>query len=252
MDLGLSGKVAMVAAASSGLGLGVARALAGEGAHVSICARDAGRLADAHAELDTLGAGKIISEAVDLNDPAAIEGWVEHTEREFGAIDVVVSHTPGVKQGPVKDFGVDAYRGAFDTAFVPHAALVLAAMPHLKHQGWGRVLMITSEAVRQPIPHNVLSGVARLGILGFARNLVYEFGDSGVTVNVLAPGYHDTTALRGPSGNGVAEVAAEVPLNKVGDPDDFGALAAFLASAQAAYVTGALLLVDGGNTRAVA
>jgi 3-oxoacyl-[acyl-carrier protein] reductase len=252
MDLGLTGKVAMVAAASSGLGLGVARALAAEGAHVSICARDTGRLADAHAELDTLGDGKVRSEAVDLNDPTAIERWVEHTAREFGAVDVVVSHTPGVKQGPVKDFGVEDYRAGFDTGFVPHAALVLAAMPYLKRQGWGRVLMITSEAVRQPIPHNVLSGVARLGVLGFARNLVYEFGDSGVTVNVLAPGYHDTPALRGPSGNGVDEVAAEVPLNKVGDPGDFGALTAFLASAQAAYVTGTLLLVDGGNTRAVA
>ncbi|HEV2783351.1 MAG TPA: SDR family oxidoreductase [Actinophytocola sp.] len=251
MDLGLAGKVAMVAAASSGLGLGVARALAAEGAHVSLCARGADRLAMAHGEIDALGDGKVRSEVVDMNDPAAIRAWVDNTRHDFGAIDIVVSHTGGVRQGSVSEFGVDDYREALDTALIPHVALVLAAKPHLERAGWGRVLMITSESVRQPMPHNVLSGVARLGVLGFARNLVHGFGDRGVTVNVLAPGYHDTPALRGPSGADVAAAAAEVPLRSVGDPDDFGALAAFLASRQASFVTGALLLVDGGNTRAV-
>ncbi|TDV54230.1 SDR family oxidoreductase [Actinophytocola oryzae] len=251
MDLGLRGKVAMVAASSSGLGLGVARALAAEGASVSLCGRDADRLAGAHAAVDAVGEGKVRSEVVDMGDPDAVAAWVEHTHDEFGAIDVVVSHTGGVRQGPVDDFAVQDYRDAVDTALVPHVAMVTAAKPFLEHDGWGRVLMITSESVRQPMPHNVLSGVARLGVLGFARSLVHGFADSGVTVNVLAPGYHDTPALRGPSGADPTAAAAEVPLGRVGDPEDFGALAAFLASRQAAFVTGALLLVDGGNTRAL-
>lgn len=251
MDLGLSGRVAMVAAASSGLGLGVACALAAEGAHVSICARGAAQLARAHEKVDAMGDGKVRSEVVDMNDERAIAVWVDNTAEELGGIDVVVSHTGGVRQGPVSQFDVDDYRAALDTALIPHVAMVLAAAPHLKRDGWGRVLMVTSESVRQPMPHNVLSGVARLGVLGFARNLVHAFGSSGVTVNVLAPGYHDTPALRGPSGANVAAAAAEVPLGAVGDADDFGALAAFLASRQASFVTGSLLLVDGGNTRAV-
>lgn len=251
MDLGLKDKVAMVAASSSGLGLGVAKALASEGAHVSLCARDEERLAKAHAAVDSVGAGRVRSESVDMTDPDAITAWVDHTARDLGTVDVVVSHTAGVRQGPVTEFGVADYRVAVDTGLIPHVAMVLAAKPHLERDGWGRVLMITSESVRQPMPHNVLSGVARLGVLGFARNLVHGFGDSGVTVNVLAPGYHDTPALRGPSGEDAAKAAEEVPLRTVGDPDDFGALTAFLASRQAAYVTGALLLVDGGNTKAV-
>jgi 3-oxoacyl-[acyl-carrier protein] reductase len=247
MDLGLDGKVAMVACASSGLGLGVARALASEGADVSICGRDPDRLADARGKLEASG-GRVHSQIADVSIDGAVRRWVDGTVAEFGGIDVVVSHTGGVVQGPVADFGPEDYRKAVDTALVPHVALITAATPHLRPGG--RVLMVTSEAVRQPMPHNVLSGVARQGLLSYARNLVHAFGDSGTTVNVLAPGYHDTPALRGPSGEDTSAAAAEVPLGRVGDPDDFGALAAFLASRQAAFVTGALLLVDGGNTRA--
>jgi 3-oxoacyl-[acyl-carrier protein] reductase len=250
MDLGLDGKVAMVACASSGLGLGVARALAAEGADVSICGRDRDRLAEAHEKLAASSSGRVHSQIADVSIDGAVQRWVDGTVAELGGIDVVVSHTGGVVQGPVDDFGPEDYRRAVDTALIPHVALVTAATPHLREGGWGRVLMITSEAVRQPMPHNVLSGVARQGLLSYARNLVHAFGDSGVTVNVLAPGYHDTPALRGPSGEDTSAAAAEVPLRRVGDPDDFGALAAFLASRQAAFVTGALLLVDGGNTRA--
>jgi 3-oxoacyl-[acyl-carrier protein] reductase len=216
MELGLDGKVAMVACASSGLGFGVAEALAAEGADVSICARDADRLADAHGKLEAIGGGRVHSQVVDMAEVAAVERWVAETAIEFGGIDIVVGHTGGVNQGPVEGFGVDDFRQAFDTAFIPHVALI-----------------------------------ARLGLLGYARNLVHAFGDSGVTVNVLAPGYHDTPALRGPSGADPSAAAAEVPVRKVGDPGDFGALAAFLASKQAAFVTGTLLLADGGNTRAV-
>jgi 3-oxoacyl-[acyl-carrier protein] reductase len=136
---------------------------------------------------------------------------------------------------------------------IPHVAVTLAALPYLTAAGWGRVLMITSEAVRQPLPASGLSAVARLGLLGFAKGLVHALGPRGVTVNVLAPGFHRTPALDEQFGadvdRAVAEVAAGLPLGRVGRPADFGALAAFLASEQASFVTGCVLLADGGATR---
>ncbi|WP_018656683.1 SDR family oxidoreductase [Actinomadura flavalba] len=251
MDLGLNGKVALVAAASSGLGLGAARALAAEGASVSICARDGDRLAEAHKDVAAAGSGDVRSAVVDLSNPAAVERWVEHSASDLGGIDVLVSHTGGVTFGTTDDFGVQDYRGAVETTMLPHIAMTKAALPYLKENGWGRVVLVTSESVKQPMAHNVLSGTARLGVLGYARSLVQTLGPAGVTVNVLAPGYHATKALKGPNGSDPETCGSEVPLGRVGDPDDFGALAAFLASEQASFVTGALLLVDGGNTRAV-
>jgi 3-oxoacyl-[acyl-carrier protein] reductase len=256
MDLGLSGRVALVAAASSGLGLGVARALAGEGAHVSVCARDPERLARAHAELDALGPGRVLSTVVDVTDEVAVSGWVARTADELGALHVVVSNSPGLPHGPADAFGVAQYRQAVHTSLLPHVAITLAALPHLRSAGWGRILMVTSESVRQPIPTTALSATARLGVLGYAKSLVHTLGPAGVTVNVLAPGCHLTPAFDGflaahdhDREVALKQVASEIPVGRIGSPDDFGALAAFLASAQASFVTGSVLLVDGGNTR---
>jgi len=249
MDLGLQGRVALVSAASSGLGLGVATALAAEGAAVSICARTPATLAAAHATVDAAGPGKVLSEVVDVTDHDAAAGWVRHSAEQLGGVDVLVANTPGVTHGWAEDFAVADYRAALDSSLLPHVAMVLEAAPWLRREGFGRVVLVTSEAVREPAPHNVLSGVARVGVLAFARNLVHSFGSSGVTVNVLAPGYHATPALKGPGGvTDLDELATQVPLGRVGDAADFGALAAFLASRQAAFVTGALLLADGGHT----
>jgi 3-oxoacyl-[acyl-carrier protein] reductase len=262
MDLGLSGRVALVAGASSGLGLAVARALAAEGAHVSIAARDPDRLARAHEEVDRAGPGRVLSSTVDVTDEAAVARWVDRTADEFGGLHVVVTNSPGVPHGTADSFAVDDYRRAYDGATLPHVAITLAALPHLRRGGWGRVLMITSEAVRQPLPGTAMSAVARLGVLGFAKGLVHALGPSGVTVNVLAPGVHQTPAFEGfvaarSGASGVdfetalKEIAAEVPLGRIGRPADFGALAAFLAGEQACFVTGTVLLVDGGNTRGI-
>jgi 3-oxoacyl-[acyl-carrier protein] reductase len=253
MDLGLGGKTALVAASSSGLGLAVAKNLAAEGAHVSLCARDSGRLARAHAEVAAAGPGRVLSTAVDLRDEKAAAGWVERTADELGGPHIVVTNSGGVPHGAVDAFTVPDYRTALDTSMIPHVAVTLAALPYLTAAGWGRVLMITSEAVRQPLPASGLSAVARLGLLGFAKGLVHALGPRGVTVNVLAPGFHRTPALDEQFGadvdRAVAEVAAGLPLGRVGRAADFGALAAFLASEQASFVTGCVLLADGGATR---
>ncbi|WP_328653244.1 SDR family oxidoreductase [Micromonospora sp. NBC_00330] len=259
MDLGLSGRTALVAAASSGLGLAVARALAAEGANVSIAARDPQRLAAAHKQIDEAGPGRVLSVEVDVRDDAGVTRWVNQTAEEFGALHVVVTNSPGVPHGKADAFSVDDYRQAVEGSMLPHISITMAALPHLRRAGWGRVLLITSEAVRQPLPGTAMSATARLGVLGFAKGVVHALGASGITVNVLAPGVHQTPAFDSfvaarPALDGetaLKEIVAEVPLGRVGRPADFGAIAAFLASEQAGFVTGTVLLVDGGNTRGV-
>jgi 3-oxoacyl-[acyl-carrier protein] reductase len=255
VDLGLTGRVAAVAGSSSGLGLAVAKALAAEGAHVAICGRDVDKLARAEAEVDAQGPGKVTSTVLDLSDERAAAGWVEDTATAFGGLDILVTNSGGVPGGPVENFTVADYRTALDTTLLPHVSLTLAALPLLRARGWGRILMITSEVVRQPNPKYGLSSVARLGILGHLKGLVDALGDSGVTVNALAPGYHRTEMLVDQFGDdaeaGLAEVAEGIPLGRIGDPADFGAVAAFYAGRQASFVTGTVILVDGGNTRGV-
>ncbi len=258
MDLGLRGQAALVAAASSGLGLGVARALAAEGAHVSICARDPGRLAKAHKEVEEAGPGRVISVALDLADSGAVTDWVERTAAELGGLHIVVTNSPGVPHGPADAFTVDEYRESIDGVMLAHIAITRAAIPHLSRAGWGRILMITSESVLQPLIGTALSATARLGVLGYAKSLVPLLGPRGITVNVLAPGCHATpsfegfVAARGGSREtALKEITGEIPARRVGSPSDFGAVAAFLASGQAAFITGTVLPVDGGNSRGI-
>lgn len=255
MDLGLEDRVALVAASSSGLGLAVARTLAEEGAHVSICGRDPERLARAHSDVEGRGKGRVLSTVLDLRDEDSAAAWVDRTATEFGALHIVVTNSGGVPFGPVQSFSVAEYRQAVNDNLLPHVALSLAAAPHLTAAGWGRIIMITSESVRQPHPGSGLSSVARLGVLGFVRGLVDAFGASGVTVNVIAPGFHRTPILDQQYGaqveQRIAEVARTIPVGTIGRTEDFGALVSFLASAQAAYVTGGVLVADGGNCRGI-
>jgi 3-oxoacyl-[acyl-carrier protein] reductase len=255
VDLGLTGRVAAVAGSSSGLGLAIAKVLAAEGAHVAICGRNPDKLARAEAEVAAAGQGKVISTALDLTDEAAAAGWIHNTAEAMGGLDILVTNSGGVPGGPVDDFVVADYRRAIDTSLLPHVSLTLAALPLLRQRGWGRILMVASEVVRQPNPDYGLSSVARLGILGYLKGLVDALGDSGVTVNVLAPGYHRTRTLVEQFGadadSELARVAEDIPLGRIGDPADFGALAAFYASNQAGYITGSLVMADGGNTRGI-
>jgi 3-oxoacyl-[acyl-carrier protein] reductase len=155
--------------------------------------------------------------------------------------------------GPVDTFRVCDYREAVEGNLLPHIGITLEALPLLKRGGWGRVLMIASEAVRQPHPESGLSSVARLGLLGYMKGLVESLGPSGVTVNILAPGFHRTPILDQQFGENIdsalAAVAERIPLGRVGRLEEFGALASFLASDKAGYVTGTVMVADGGNSR---
>ena len=254
MELGLAHKVALVAGGSSGLGLAVAEELAKEGAHVAIGARDADRLAQAEARLKAVArGGRVLATCVDVKDDVSVRRWVDDVAAKLGALHIVVTNSGGPPPGPASSFGVDAYRSAADAVLLPPISLALAALPHLKKAGWGRLLFITSETVHRPVARFALSGFSRMGIIGFSAALVQELGDAGITVNVLAPGYMRTPPVErtaaGKAGDveaGLRDMGAHIPLKRVGRPEEFAAAAVFLASERASFITGTVQLVDGG------
>lgn len=250
MDLGLRGKVAAVAASSEGLGFESARALAAEGASLAICGRNADRLAAADAALVASGAA-ILALELDLTAPGACEGFIEATVERFGRLDVVVTNTGGPPPGDITDLTDDQFRAAFELNALTHIRLCRAALPHLRASGEGRIVMITSAAVKQPIDGLGLSNTARSGLTAYAKTLSTRVAADGITVNTVAPGLHDTARLRALAGNvpDLSGLAADVPARRLGDAADFGAIVCFLAGRQANYITGQTIVVDGGRTK---
>lgn len=257
MDLGLHDKVALVAGGSGGLGFAIAHELVKEGAHVAICGRDPERLAAAEDRLRALGKGRVIAARVDVREPAAIPPWVDSVVKEFGRLNIVVTNNGGPPAGYPSQFDLAAYRSAADTSLFPAIQLALTTLPHLRAHGWGRLLIITSETVVRSIGDLTLSGVARAGLVRFAHGLVAELGASGVTVNVLAPAYLRTGPIErlatqmaprfaGDRDASMRALANHIPVGRVGEASEFAALAAFLASDRAGFITGTVQLVDGG------
>lgn len=257
MDLGLRDRVALVAGGSGGLGRAIAAELVREGAHVAICGRDPERLARAERELAAIGPGTVRATRLDVRDGDGIRRWVDGVAAEAGRLDIAVTNSGGPPIGHPTEFDVAAYRDAADAVLYPAIGLALAALPHLRARGWGRLLFIASETVVRPVADLTLSGVTRSGILRFAQGLVAELGASGITVNVLAPAYlrtgpveraaADLAARRGSDlETEVRAMASHIPLGRVGAPEELAAVAAFLASDRAGFVTGTVQLVDGG------
>jgi 3-oxoacyl-[acyl-carrier protein] reductase len=251
LELGLANKVALIAGGSSGLGLAVAEELVKEGAHVAIGARDAEKLARAEASLKALSrGGKVLATAVDLKDHGAAKAWVEDVASKLGGIHITVTNSAGPPPGPATQFSIQAYQDAMNVVTLPAINLALAALPYMKAAHWGRLLLITSETVVRPVARFALSGMSRMGLVGFASALVQELGDCGVTVNVLAPGYTRTPPVERSAGAdveaGLRAMAAHIPMRRVGRAEEFAAAAAFLASERASFITGTVQLVDGG------
>lgn len=260
MDLGLENKVALVAGGSSGLGLAAAMGLAAEGAHVAIGARDPDRLAAAERRLKEVArAGKpprLRTTSVDITDRAAAARWVDEVAADFGALHIVLISGGSPPVGEASTFEPADYEAALGSVLVPAIGLTLAALPHLRAAGWGRLLFVTSEAAVVPHPKLALSGVARAGIVRFAQSLAAEVGREGVTVNVLAPGPTRTemveraaARLAGDGSDVEAQLramGAHSAVGRLGTVDEFAAVATFLASERASFVTGAVHLLDGG------
>jgi 3-oxoacyl-[acyl-carrier protein] reductase len=240
VDLGIAGKRAAVAAASKGLGFGVAQALAAEGARVAICGRDRSTVDAAAARLGD----QAVPIVADVATVEGARGFVEEARDALGGIDILVPNAGGPPPGDFAHTAVDQYLDAF--ALNCHGAIAMCyeVVPGMREQKWGRVVAITSIAVRQPIGNLILSNTARAGLTGFLRTLAREVAADGVTVNSLLPGIHATERIAQLHGN--ADPAAGIPAGHIGDPADFGRVAAFLCSQAATFVTGVALQVDGG------
>lgn len=246
MDLGISGRRAAVAAASKGLGFGVAQALVAEGVQVAVCGR---QVATIEAAAERLGHGTVPIVA-DLATPGGAAGFVRDARAALGGIDILVANAGGPPPGNFASVTVDQYLDAFELNCRSTIAMCYEAVPAMREQHWGRVVAITSIAVRQPIPTLILSNTARAGVTGFLKTLAREIAADGVTVNSLLPGLHATERIAALHGGG-GDPAAGIPAGQIGDPADFGRVAAFLCSESARYITGTALTVDGGADAAL-
>lgn len=246
MDLGLSGRTALVCGASSGLGLASAEALATEGANVVLFARRAEEL-EAHAT--RLGGVPVVG---DVMEDADLERAVETAVERFGGLDVLVWNSGGPPPGGALDVDGDSLDSAYRLLLRPAVTLVRYALPHLERSDGGRIIAISSLAALEPTTHLALSNTLRPGLIGWLKTLSREVGPKGITVNCVAPGRIATARLDhlypdGPSEEDLAEIA----LRRWGEPREFGDVVCFLASERARYVTGQTLVVDGGLQRAL-
>jgi 3-oxoacyl-[acyl-carrier protein] reductase len=240
MDLGLAGKRAAVAAASSGLGLGAAQALAAEGCKVAICSRNEDRI---RAAAEPIGAVPLVA---DVGTPEGAIGFVEAASAALGGIDILVTNAGGPPAGNFESTPLDLYHPAIDLNLMSVVAMCTAAVPEMRERRWGRVVAITSIAVREPIANLILSNTARSGATAFLKTLAGEVAADGVTVNSLQPGLHKTQRLIDLYGGDASAIASQIPAGFLGSAEDFGSILAFLCSDQAKFLTGAAVHVDGG------
>jgi len=240
MDLGLAGRTAIVCGASSGMGLAIAEALAAEGANVAMFARRRDLL---EREAERIGA---LAVRGDLTVPADLVRLVETTVAAFGGVDVLVNNGGGPPAGPAADVTDEAVETAVELLLLSVIRLTRLCLPHLAASGRGRIVNIESSSVRSPIDNLALSNAVRPGVIGWTKTLAREVGRQGITVNTIAPGRIDTERLRVLGG---AVDQTEIPVGRLGEPAEIAAVACFLASDRASYVTGAVVPVDGGITR---
>ena len=262
MDLGLTGKVAVVAAASSGLGRATAMELAAEGARVAINARNEEQLRDTAVEIQSKTGAEVMAIAGDVTREELVRQLVSETRSKFGSVDIVVANAGGPPAGFFDDFSAQHYRDAVELNLISTINLCREAVPHMRERGWGRIVAITSIAAKQPVENLILSNTARAGVLGFMKSLSQQIAADGITVNTVCPGYHLTERLTSLSAliaknEGVsvedlyARWAASTPMKRIGDPKEFAAVVAFLCSERASYLTGTVIQVDGGAYRAL-
>jgi 3-oxoacyl-[acyl-carrier protein] reductase len=260
MDLGISGKVALVAAASRGLGKAVAQRLAREGAKVSICSRSGEAIARAREEIIAATGGEVHAAACDVTQQDQVERLIQEVGAEFGGVDILITNAGGPPAGMAADFGPDDYRSAVELNLMSTITLVNEALPLMRASGWGRIVAITSVAARQPIANLILSNTARAGVLGFLKTLSAQAAADGITVNAVCPGYTRTERVEelaesfASTGKGTVEdfcsgIEREIPIGRMATPEEFANVVAFLASEAASYITGVALPIDGGYSK---
>jgi 3-oxoacyl-[acyl-carrier protein] reductase len=244
MELGLTGRTAIVCGASAGMGLAIAESLAREGANVAMFARHRDAL---ERESERIGA---LAVRGDVRVPRDLEQLVERTVAAFGGIDILVNNSGGPARGTALEADAEAVESAVELLLLSAVRLTRLCLPHLERGGHGRVINITSSSVREPIDGLALSNAVRPGVIGWAKTLAREVGPRGITVNSIAPGRIDTERIREVYPDGPTEADLEsIPLRRLGATREIGDVVCFLASDRASYVTGTVIPVDGGLTR---
>ena len=261
MDLQLKGKTALVLAASKGLGKACATLLVTEGADVVIGARDRNTLEATAAELRALGKGRVLAIPVDVREPEEATAFVAAAIKEFGKIDILVNNAGGPPFGKFEIFDDIAWQSAFELTLLSAVRFSRLVIPHMRPTGSGRIINIVSLSTKTFLPNSVLSTSLRLGVIGMAKMLSNELGPDNITVNNVSPGMILTDRLRhmmNPSGPGapsfeeqLVQRTKEIPLGRIGRPEELAALVAFLASPLAGYITGVTIPVDGGAIKAM-
>jgi 3-oxoacyl-[acyl-carrier protein] reductase len=258
MDLGLKGKVAMVAAASQGLGFAIAKALASEGAQVSIAARKQETISAAAGRIG----GGVLGSTADVSKPETIEAWHRATVERFGGVDMLVTNSGGPPAGPASGFDDAAWQAAIELLLLSVVRTVRIVLPSLEARGGGSILMLTSSSVKNPIANLGLSNVVRPAVSALAKTYADEFAAKKIRVNQLIPGriateriayLDDANAKK--LGISIEEQRkrslATIPMGRYGEPEEFARAAAFLLSDAAGYISGATLAVDGGALRSI-
>lgn len=244
MDYGLKGRTAIVSGASSGIGLAIAEALAEEGANVAMFARRRELL---QREADRLGA---LAVRGDVTNPRDLQRLVERTVEAFGGVDILVNNSGGPPPGSTVDLEDEQIESAVELLLLSYVRLTRLCLPYLGRSDQGRIINVSSIAVREPAPNLALTNVVRPGVVAWAKMLAKELGPRRITVNSIAPGRINTARMKElyPDGPTEEDLAA-IPLGRFGEPKELAALACFLASRHASYVTGTLIQVDGGLSR---
>jgi 3-oxoacyl-[acyl-carrier protein] reductase len=262
VDLGIRGKVALVAASSRGLGRATAEALAAEGVDLVLCARGEAALRATAEDIRRTAGVRVVDVAADVATRAGIEAVLAAAERELGRVDILVTNAGGPPAGPFETHSPEAWDAAVRTNLTSVVELVRGVLPGMRERRWGRIVNVTSIAVKQPVDNLILSNSVRAAVTGFARTLANEVAPFGITVNNVMPGYTRTArveelATRTATLKGTTSDAAfaawesQIPMGRLGEPAEFGAMVSFLCSAHASYTTGASIPVDGGWIRSL-
>lgn len=262
MDLGLKGKVALIAAASRGLGRAVAEEVAKEGASLVLCARSEDKLSETCEAIRQSTGVEVLAVPADVSDTASINNVVQEGLKKFGGIDILVNNSGGPPASSFEGITADMWEAATRLLLSSVIEMTRAVLPGMKERGWGRVLNITSIAVKRPIDNLMLSNSLRAAVTGFARTLANEVAPFGITINNILPGYTLTERVVELAESISAkecitpeEVRSrwerEIPMRRLGEPREFAALAAFLVSERASYITGSSIAVDGGWVRSL-
>lgn len=253
MNLNLKNKVAIVLGASKGLGKACAKALAMEGAQVVIGSRDEKILKDTALELEKESGSKVVAVSTDVTIPKDLENIVARTVKEFGRTDILVNNAGGPPAGKFEVFGDTQWQSAFETNLLSAIRLTRLVIPHMRSTGSGRIINSVSVAVKQPMDNLILSNSIRAGVVGMAKTLSQELAPDNITVNNVCPGLFSTQRIKDlyKDEEQMNKVIKDIPMGRLGNPEELASLVVFLASEKASYITGATIQVDGGMCRSL-